>query len=390
MGLGVNPNMVKASEWLPDLFGDANFDDVAVMDSCTQGLFAFYNDCMRRVMEFELKLPAACKLSKTDMASSLDDGAPLPSYCSGLLKALKKINKRSLRSGQTLLLERLTHVATGFTSLRAAKEIFKPLAECYPFERQAMDARRNFTRMLGDAIYEIRFGEEFMPPGQAEWDDDREDPFPGEPDEQDEVYQMLDALMSIESREPIEPISKLINFMEEEQITPEFKQENHGHFWGIHETRPYMTLRSRRAYLNFHYGDKTQAVEELEDLLYLNPMDNQANRYLLANAYITTQNWDGLENLLTEMPEESMFDACSRSLLIYAKQGDSPAAKAEKARLKSLNKHCAKMLTGQMKVKDAQPEMYSPGSKEEVATYMTFGGKQAWLSVEGSLFWLRR
>lgn len=65
-------------------------------------------------------------------------------------------------------------------------------------------------------------------------------------------------------------------------------------------------------------------------------------------------------------------------------------AKQYKKKLKQLNKHFIKILTGQEKLKDEGFDFYSPGSKEEVALYLNSLGKQAWIAAEGSLFWLRK
>jgi hypothetical protein len=55
-----------------------------------------------------------------------------------------------------------------------------------------------------------------------------------------------------------------------------------GHFWGLLETRPYMRARLGLAHSLWTAGRRDEAVRHLQDLLRLNPHDNQGVRYTLA------------------------------------------------------------------------------------------------------------
>jgi hypothetical protein len=61
----------------------------------------------------------------------------------------------------------------------------------------------------------------------------------------------------------------------------------------MHETRPYMQLRSRRAGLNFEKGQTKEAAEELKELIVLNPNDNQGLRIPLSTWLIILHSWSG-------------------------------------------------------------------------------------------------
>jgi tetratricopeptide (TPR) repeat protein len=67
----------------------------------------------------------------------------------------------------------------------------------------------------------------------------------------------------------------------ERAIGPEGFREYRGEFWGILETRPYMRARAGLAHVLWLLGERRQAVEHLQDMLRLNPDDNQGLRYLL-------------------------------------------------------------------------------------------------------------
>src|SRR5262245_12926837 len=52
-----------------------------------------------------------------------------------------------------------------------------------------------------------------------------------------------------------------------------------GHFWGVLETRPYMRARLGLALSLWTAGRRDAAVQHLQDMLRLNPDDNQGVRY---------------------------------------------------------------------------------------------------------------
>ncbi|MFT7568460.1 MAG: hypothetical protein ACI846_002785 [Pseudoalteromonas distincta] len=100
--------------------------------------------------------------------------------------------------------------------------------------------------------------------------------------------------------------------------------------------------------------------------------------------------WDKLDALLADFDFQELHATASRALSAFVKHGDSKPANAYKKLLQQQNKHFSKILTGQEKLKEQQPPYFSPGSKEEVAVYLDSLGKQAWISVPASLFWLRK
>jgi protein involved in temperature-dependent protein secretion len=173
-------------------------------------------------------------------------------------------------------------------------------------------------------------------------------------------------------------------------VGADFFKQNRGHFWLIANTRPYMMLKYRRAQLKFAHGDLADAISEFQDLISLNPEDNQNVRSILASMLIMAADWSRLSQLLNEYNEdEGLALEASRALMLYANEGDSEAARVAKKRMHSANKHAVKYLTGQTKSKGL-PEMYSLGQASEAEVYLGDFGKEAWRSVAGALFWLRR
>ena len=383
MGLGALPQLLPPSEWQPDLFGDINLQKESEL-KYLESLMALYNQSMDKVIQNELKMPTKCSLSKQDYRDSLKPNMPLPSYCKGVLQALKNINKRMLDTGQKQALNNLSSVLKAFSNEKAATKEFGEFAQY-----NAQEYKRNYVYFMADAIFELRFSNDLTlsDEDEAEFNDSFLDE---EPNELDELDELLELVLADTELKALEPIQMLLDIMESGLITKQFIKDNTGHFWGLHETRPYMMLRAHRAKIHALHGYTQKAQSELEELLTLNPNDNQANRFLLMNCLIINKQWDKLDALLADFDFQELHTTASRALSAFVKHGDSKPANDYKKMLQQQNKHFIKILTGQEKLKEQQPSYFSPGSKEEVAVYLDSLGKQAWISVPASLFWLKK
>src|SRR6516162_1169629 len=105
-------------------------------------------------------------------------------------------------------------------------------------------------------------------------------------------------------------------------------QRDVGHFWGILETRPYMRARLGLAHSLWTAGRRDEAVRHLQDMLRLNPGDNQGVRYTLAGFLLFLGRDDELARLLDDYPDEdSAAWAYTRALLAFRRHGDTPEAR---------------------------------------------------------------
>lgn len=399
-GIAAHPDVVPFGQWFERLFGNIHF----IVESHQQLMDSFmsmYNELMLQITDGKFKLPAKCKLSKTNYQASLKKGEPLPEWCAGMLAGLKFIDKRSLTKLQKQELKNCEEMVKAFTSLKHAEKAFTNPHQS--FEESLHEAKRGMSTIIHNTIFELRF---FNPKSSSfhgdimDYSADIDEFFDEELDSEmsDELEELLasfeaefDFAMFEENKEAEKVRNDMIVSFENMMGKSWFEQ-NKGHFWGLHETRPYMMLRARRAELNARKGNFADAIAELNELMLLNPMDNQANRYLLANCLATKHRWQELKELLEEMEkmgEYSTFYLASRALMLFALEGGSSSANEAKKQLLNSNKHLLAYLTGQKKSPSESPEMYSMGSKEEAIIYIFCRGKEAWRAVDGSLFWLR-
>ena len=176
----------------------------------------------------------------------------------------------------------------------------------------------------------------------------------------------------------------------EKTLGPEAFQREVGHFWGILETRPYMRARLGLAFSLWATGRREEAVSHLQDMLRLNPGDNQGIRYTLAGFLLFLDRDDDLARLLQQYPDEASppgptTGPCSPS----ASTAIRPEAReVAEERARKTNKHVPAYLLGEKFPPPKQPSHYSPGDESEALEYI--GSFLAgWKSTPGAIAWLR-
>lgn len=166
-------------------------------------------------------------------------------------------------------------------------------------------------------------------------------------------------------------------------------QQAVGHFWGILETRPYMRARLGLALSLWTAARREEAVEHLQDMLRLNPNDNQGVRYTLAGFLLNLDRDEDLGKLLEQYPEEGFASwPYTHALLAFRQQGDGPEARRWLAKALKANKHVPAYLLGQKFPTSQQPSYISPGADSEAIDYV--GSFLApWKATPGAIAWLR-
>jgi tetratricopeptide (TPR) repeat protein len=175
----------------------------------------------------------------------------------------------------------------------------------------------------------------------------------------------------------------------ERALGAEAFQQDVGHFWGILETRPYLRARLGLAHALWTAGRRDEAVQHLQDMLRLNPNDNQGVRYTLAGFLLFLDRDDDLARLFQQYPEEtSTAWAYTQALLAFRHQGDTPDAQRLLKEARKTNKHVPAYLLGEKFPPTEQPGHYSPGDESEALNYIG-SFLAAWKSTPGAIAWLR-
>jgi tetratricopeptide (TPR) repeat protein len=176
----------------------------------------------------------------------------------------------------------------------------------------------------------------------------------------------------------------------ERALGKEFFKNEVGSFWGNIETRPYMRARAGLAECLWDGGRREDAVGHYQDMLRLNPGDNQGIRYTLMPRLITLGLDAKAEELFKNYPNDaSAFWSYSRALMDFRKHGASPITlKSLKSAIKG-NKYVPAYLLNVKKFPRTMPDHYGYGDINEAVIYVE-DNMMAWDKTPGALEWLAK
>jgi tetratricopeptide (TPR) repeat protein len=173
-------------------------------------------------------------------------------------------------------------------------------------------------------------------------------------------------------------------------LGPEPFKNHVGRFGELAATRSYLRARERVAHLLWTLGRRGEAIAHLQEMLVLNPSDNQGVRYSLAAWLLAEGRNAEVECLLADYDgDENAAWPYNRTLLTFRQQGDSAAARTELAAAKKRNKYVLDYLLDRKGFPSQPPEMYASGSREEAILYAGTA-LSAWKSTPDAIDWLQR
>ncbi len=163
-----------------------------------------------------------------------------------------------------------------------------------------------------------------------------------------------------------------------------------GQFWGFHETRPYMQARLELAECLWGLGRVDDAIKHFQQMLELNPHDNQGCRYRLVSALLQTERLNELTVLLGKYPEDVSAEWCyTRALLAFKREGDSEPAQIALQAAQQMNEHVPAYLVGAKRIPRKSPDYISPGQESEAVSFVA-EFLSSWRSTPGAIPWVRK
>jgi tetratricopeptide (TPR) repeat protein len=164
--------------------------------------------------------------------------------------------------------------------------------------------------------------------------------------------------------------------------------EEAGSFWGILETRPYMRALHGLAECLVDLDRPAEAAERFQEMLRLNPGDNQGARTSLVNLLIALDRDAEAEALVDRYEEDSWaLMAFPRALLAFRREGDSLEARRCLKKALQSNRFVPGLLLGSRTAKPPG-DYYRPGDENEAGIYLDLSG-DTWESTPGALDWLQ-
>ncbi len=162
-----------------------------------------------------------------------------------------------------------------------------------------------------------------------------------------------------------------------------------GHFWGELDTRPYMRAKAGLAECLWEMGKQTEAITHYQEMLKLNPHDNQGTRYILAACLLKMGDIANLKRLLNRYHEDSSAWQYTHALILFMERGDSPEARLALQIASRNNHYVIPYLTGQKQLPRQLPETIGIRDRNEAIYYAAEFGP-GWMETPGAVDWLKQ
>ncbi|MGB9867874.1 MAG: DUF1841 family protein [Bacillota bacterium] len=156
--------------------------------------------------------------------------------------------------------------------------------------------------------------------------------------------------------------------------------------WDTVLARPYFRVRFARALALAELGMHNAAVPELEELLSLNPGDNQGVRYVLLSNYLRLKQYDKAKHLLQSSDEPSAIWRYTQALMAFLESKDEAIAQRAVLRAFYQNAYVPGYLTGQLHTPKRLPEYWELGHNDEAMVYAGIYGP-FWHGTPGAMDW---
>jgi tetratricopeptide (TPR) repeat protein len=175
----------------------------------------------------------------------------------------------------------------------------------------------------------------------------------------------------------------------EEALGPAGFMDFAGAFWGFLETRPYMRARFGLARALWRRGKRDDAINHLQEMLGLNPDDNQGVRSILTAYLAEAGRDDDLRTLMARYPDEhSAVWAWTGALLAFREAGDGTAARKRLDEAMAVNPHVPAYLCDEQPMPTPLPMFLSPGAPTEAVHYVA-EHRKGWECTPAALEWVR-
>ena len=162
-----------------------------------------------------------------------------------------------------------------------------------------------------------------------------------------------------------------------------------GHFWSIHETRPFMRCMINYAICLVTMNDIDSAMEVYKEIIALNKGDNMGVRNQYGLLLISKKMYNEYLKLDKQFHFESSPEACFNRLLhSYVTTGESQQTVDLITKAKMQNKYFIGVLTSKSRPKSI-PNSYEVGSKDEALIYGDYA-YNIWHDVEGAIAFLNK
>lgn len=177
----------------------------------------------------------------------------------------------------------------------------------------------------------------------------------------------------------------------EREIGKEAFEAARGTFWAVEETRPYMDAKLQLASCLWGYGEADAALDHLEEMLELNPMDHQGARFHRMQYLAVLERFEDLDELLARYPEDTVPDTAYWRLLrgIMTMKDDAAGVAALLAAALECNSYVPDFLL-ERNVEFVEDEDKVEDEQLMDGVNYAARARSVWLRTPGALRWLMR
>lgn len=169
----------------------------------------------------------------------------------------------------------------------------------------------------------------------------------------------------------------------------EYLKVHQGQFWGFHETRPFMRCMFGYADILYLKGQKKDCIAILEEMIILNPNDNQGVRDQLMLYLLEQNDFSKFEKYSKLYPDEGgAYSHFNRALNSFKKEGESEKSNAFLKTAIEENKFVLPMIISS-KLQTEVPETFGIGDKNEAKYYAVYA-QRTWQQTQGAIKWLMK
>lgn len=168
-----------------------------------------------------------------------------------------------------------------------------------------------------------------------------------------------------------------------------YLEKHLGAFWGIHETRPFMRCLQQYSDCLYAMGKVNECVAVLEEMIELNPNDNQGVRDQLLLYLIQLDERKKFDKYAEMFKEDNMaFSLFNRALFAFKTEGETESANKQLQKALNQNKYVAAKLLSKNQIIEFA-DHYGIGDENE-ADYYTHFAQQIWQQSKGATDWLKK
>ncbi len=166
-------------------------------------------------------------------------------------------------------------------------------------------------------------------------------------------------------------------------------KEHKGMFWGIHETRPFMRCLQHYSDCLYSMRKVRECVTILEEMIELNPNDNQGVRDQLLLYLIQLDENKKFLKYSRMFEEDSMaFPLFNRALFAFKTEGETENSNEQLIKALKQNKFVAKRLLSNRPITELAAH-YGIGDENEADYYASFA-QHIWAQTKGAREWLKK